>query len=419
MQITLAKGHDSINFFVPEEKILGLLYGKEVPSLSEESVARSISAGIRDHAPADIAALKTAIIIPDDTRLWARGDVYVPVILQSLFDLGVPAANVNIIIALGTHADIAAERFAALAGRFSVEHVEILNSANRNEQRLVHLGETRRKVPIQLTTEVVDADHIIIYGGVLHHMTAGYGGGRKYIFPGVGGYDAIQKNHSLAMCDDGSPHPNVRQMQLQGNPVNEDLEEIAELVLRSRSCTYAAVAANGRGEIFHAEVGPLQQTFQNSCTMLDEVCCVSVLQKADFALISTGGHRADGQLYQATKALFNAVGVVKEGGAIVFVAGCSEGSGNDIFAHTLLTYKNNKNGLGQKLASTFNMPAYVAFRVLDILDRFEVSLVSDLSCQQTVAFGFNYVEDLQNYVNNLQGSGYIIPFAENVLPVIG
>jgi nickel-dependent lactate racemase len=53
-----------------------------------------------------------------------------------------------------------------------------------------------------------------------------------------------------------------------------------------------------------------------------------VPRKGDFALISAGGHRTDRQLYQATKALFNATKVVKEGGAVLFVAGCGEGVGN-------------------------------------------------------------------------------------------
>ncbi len=176
----------------------------------------------------------------------------------------------------------------------------IPTSANRNKNRLTLLGETRRKTEVYITREAVEADHIIIYGGVLHHMAAGYGGGRKYIFPGIAGYDSIQHNHSLAMRQDGSAHPMVRQMQLQGNPVNEDLAEATELFLDDKTCTYVAVAANGHGEIFHTEVGPLQQTFENSCNRLDDVCSVVVDKKEDFVLISAGGFRTDGQLYQVT-----------------------------------------------------------------------------------------------------------------------
>ncbi len=418
MQLELEKGHTRVRFALAEHKVLGNLLGKDVPGIEEEIISGIISDGIKQQAPPGISEMKTAVIIPDDTRLWARGDLYVPVILQALFDLGVPPDKIKIVIALGTHKDITEEKFALLAGNFSKEHVEILNSANRDEARLVFFCETTRKTEVQLTREAVEAEHVIIYGGVLHHMLAGYGGGRKYILPGIAGYNSIQQNHSLAMQEDGSPHPAVCQARLTGNPVHEDSAEVAKLFLETRSCTYAAIAANGKGEIFHAEVGPLEKTFLSSCEKLDEVCCAPVPVKGDFALISAGGHRTDGQLYQATKALFNSENVVKEGGKILFVAACYEGVGNNIFAETLKSYKGDKKSLGMKLTHSFNMPSYVAFRVLDLLDRFEVSLISDFTPKQTEDFGFKYVKDLQIYVNNLPGKGYVIPYAENILPVI-
>lgn len=418
MQIELEIGHTAVNLEVSQKRISAVLSGKEVQGLDHAVIEKIISEGIVQHTPSDNNTKKVAVIVPDNTRLWARGDLFVPIIIQSLFELGIPSEDVTAIIALGTHQDINEEDFAELTGDYSVEHVSILNSANRNKDRLIFLGETRRKTEVHITQEAVEADYIIIYGGVLHHMAAGYGGGRKYIFPGIAGYDSIQQNHSLAMQKDGSAHPMVCQTQLHGNPVNEDVTEAAELFLHKKTCTYVAVAANGQGEIFHAEVGPLHETFKNSCKKLDEVCAVTVDKKEDFALISAGGFRTDGQLYQATKALFNSVNVVKEGGKILFVAACSEGVGNEIFAETLKKYKDDQKSLGKKLALNFSMPAYVAFRVLDILARFEVTLVSELPASQTRELGFNYVKDLENYLNNLQGKGYVIPYAENILPVV-
>lgn len=31
--------------------------------------------------------------------------------------------------------------------------------------------------------------------------------------------------------------------------------------------------------------------------------------------------------------------------------------------------------------------------------------------------GFSYVQDVSSYVKSLSGTGYIIPFAENILPI--
>ena len=417
MKIKLEKGLTSLDIDIPDDKVFDIIIGKDVPGIGHDQIKHIISKGIKTHAPKGIINKKIAVIIPDDTRLWARGDIFVPQIVKTLLDLGVSTDNIKIIIALGTHDDIDKELFPQLAGFFCSQRVEILNSANKNQDRLVHIGETHKKTQLYITKEAVEADHIIIFGGILHHMAAGFGGGRKYILPGIAGYDSIQQNHSLAMRKDGSAHPMVRQAKLLGNPINEDLNEAADLFLKNKTCTYVAIAANGTGDIFHVDVGPLHKTFMEGCKKLDQACCIHVPQKGDFALISAGGHRKDGQLYQSTKALFNAVNIVKEGGNILFVAGCSQGVGNETFSSVLNTFKNNPRKLGKELAQNFNMPSYVAFRVMDILKRFNVTLVSDFSKSHTEILGFKYTDSIDRYIKNLKGKGYIIPFAENILPV--
>lgn len=417
MKIKLEKGQTTLDIALPDEKICDIIIGRKVPAMSHDDIRDIISKRIRAHSPEDIRDRKIALIIPDSTRLWARGDVFVPEIVKTLFDLGVPLENLRIIIATGTHADMTKDQFSSLAGTLCAQQVEILNAANQNQDRLVYIGETYKKTPVFITKEAAEADHIIIFGGVLHHLIAGFGGGRKYIMPGIAGYDTIQKNHSLAIRKDGTPHPLARQAKLWGNPVNEDVNDAATLFLEGKTCTYVAVAAGGTGDIFYADAGPLHDTFIKGCKKLDEACCIPVPQKGDFVIFSTGGHRADGQLYQSTKALFNAVHIVKEGGNILFVAGCGEGVGNETFSSILKTYKGNPEKLGLELAVTFDMAAYVAFRVLDILKRFNVTLVSDFSKSETEALGFLHTDNMDDYVQNLKGKGYVIPFAENILPV--
>ena len=415
MKVQLQKGDSAISFEIANDKVASVLVGNDVDPVAHEVLLVNMRQELKALLPDDISTKKIAVLIPDDTRLWARGDIFVPEIIKLLCDARVPAENISIIIALGTHADMAEEKFPLLAGDVDVT---ILNSANKNSDRLVFLGETSRKTPLYFTKEAYLAEHIIIFGGVLHHMLAGYGGGRKYVFPGIAGYDSVQKNHSLAMTADGAAHPSVIQTCLQGNPVHEDMQEATEIFLQQKRCTYVAVTANGTGEIFHTEVGALETAFSKSCAQLDNACCHEIDEKKDFALISAGGHRTDGQLYQATKALFNGVSAVREGGHILFVADCRDGSGNPVFEEALLKFHKNQGELGQRLSDSFDMPSYVAYRVIDLLMRFQITLVSSFSQQQTEELGFKYTNNLENYVNNLTGKGYIIPFAENILPKV-
>ncbi len=416
--IDLKKGYSQLAVKIPDDKILDIVVGKDVKAIDHNTIKQIISKGIKNNAPDDITLKKTVIIIPDDTRLWARGDLFVPQIVETIMAMGVPKRNIQVIIALGTHEDMQKKQFTALAGDFCFKNIEILNSANKNKGRLVYIGETGNGTIVNITKEAVEADHIIIFGGILHHMAAGFGGGRKYILPGIAGYESVQQNHSLAMKKDGSAHPLVRQGRLKGNPIHEDMVEAADLFLKGKSCTYVAVAANGMGDIFYAQAGPLENTFLNGCKALDSACCIQVPKKADFVVFSAGGHRTDGQLYQSTKALFNAVNTVKEGGDIIFIAECARGVGNRSFASAIEKFKTDPKPLGIKLTKEFNMPAYVAFRVIDLLIRFNITLVSDLTRQQTSCLGFNFSDNLDETINRLKGKGYIIPFAENILPVV-
>lgn len=417
MKIKLNKGNEVLDLDVPDDRVLDILIGRDVPGLGHEAVSRIICEGIRDHMPEDISSKKIALIIPDDTRLWARGDLYVPQIVNTLFACGVDNDRITIVIAVGTHRAMPEDLFSDLAGTFCARQMTIVNSANQDRDRLVFIDNTHKGTALFITKEAAEADHLIIFGGVLHHMLAGFGGGRKYILPGIAGYDSIQQNHSLAFRKDGTPHPLVRQGQLWGNPVNEDLVDAARLVLRDRTCTCVTLAVNGTGQIFHAAVGDLESTFMAACRRLDNACRIPVAGRADFAVISTGGHRTDTQLYQSTKALFNAVNIVKPGGEILFIAGCAGGTGNAAFEEALTRFRDNPEQIGKKLSETFSMPEYVAFRVIDILNRFRVTLLSDLDEQTTTRLGFRYADDASRFVSGMTGKGFIIPFAENVLPV--
>ncbi len=107
---------------------------------------------------------------------------------------------------------------------------------------------------------------------------------------------------------------------------------------------------------------------------------------------------------------------VKDGGPILFVAGCTQGAGNPEFAQTLKTYRTCPEDLGKTLTQSFHMPSYEAFRLMDLLHRFDVSLVSDLPGDQVRYLGFFPVNDIQAWTTALTGIGYVIPFGETFSP---
>ena len=130
MKVKLEKGSEAINFSIPDNMIIDTLTGKDIPALSHEQIKNEIAEGIKESAPLNIKNKKIVIIVPDNTRLWARGDIFVPVIVKTLLNLSVMAKSIKIIIALGTHADFDRDEFASLVGDFCVSKIEILNESS-------------------------------------------------------------------------------------------------------------------------------------------------------------------------------------------------------------------------------------------------------------------------------------------------
>jgi nickel-dependent lactate racemase len=418
IEFKLKIGRNIETVSLQDDKILDVLTGPEISEFESEEIKQQIAEAVRSSLPKDIESKKIVIIVADHTRIWTKGNLYVPVILNTLLEEGAIAETIQVIIALGTHGDTPVERMHELVGEETLKRVEVLNSANKNTDRLTYIGKTTHGTSLYLTNEACEADHIIIYGGVLHHLLAGFGGGRKYIHPGIAGYESIQQNHSLSMKKDGSLHPRVFQSFLEGNPVHEDMTEGAEMFLRDKTSLLINVVENGEGEIFHLVKGDWKKAFAEGCEQVNRAGRVFINRKADFVIFSAGGYEKDGQLYQSTKALFNSYGAVRDGGQILMFAEAREGIGNVEFGEALKTFEGNMNVLGKKLVEKFSMPSYVAYRIIDILSRYNVTLVSNFSREETKALGFKYTDSIEEYTRNLKGKGYIIPSAENILPII-
>ena len=63
----------------------------------------------------------------------------------------------------------------------------------------VYLGTTRRGTPVYLDKRAVEADKVILTGGITPHLFAGFGGGRKSVLPGIAAAETINHNHVMAL----------------------------------------------------------------------------------------------------------------------------------------------------------------------------------------------------------------------------
>ncbi|MBW1695758.1 MAG: DUF2088 domain-containing protein [Deltaproteobacteria bacterium] len=105
-----------------------------------------------------------------------------------------------------------------------VDRVRVSVHYADNRDNLVHIGTTSRGTPVWLNRTVAEADITVVIGTVNPHYFAGYsGGGPKILLPGVSGRDTLRKNHVLIR------DPNTVQGKMDGNPIWEDMLEVARL----------------------------------------------------------------------------------------------------------------------------------------------------------------------------------------------
>ena len=82
---------------------------------------------------------------------------------------------------------------------------------------------TDRGTPVYIDRAYCDADLKITTGFIEPHLMAGFSGGRKLIAPGCAGEETIKALHSPQFIE----HPSCREGVIDGNPLHEELLEIA------------------------------------------------------------------------------------------------------------------------------------------------------------------------------------------------
>ncbi|MGQ9721426.1 MAG: nickel-dependent lactate racemase [Candidatus Jordarchaeum sp.] len=306
-----------------------------------------------------------AIIVDDHTRP-APTKIILPPILEELKRSGISKNNVNIIFGCGTHRKVKEQEAKNLLGENIAEEIQWTNHDCEAED-LVYLGTTSRGTRVELNPLVVKADLKILTGDICYHFFAGYGGGRKSIMPGVASKETVTKNHCMLT------HPKSEIGVLEGNPIHEDMVEGAKL---AKPDIIVNVVQNTRKEIIKTFCGDLESAFYEGVRFLDSVYRVKS-DKADIVIVSAGGYPKDINLYQAYKAIHNALPVVKNNGAIIFVAECREHTGHEVFQEWMEKYSTAEE-MKKQLVENFVMGAHKAYYLAKALQKAKIYMITEI-----------------------------------------
>jgi len=226
-----------------------------VPSLAAAlSEALRHPIGARPLHEVTTARTRAVLIISDATRDEPRMELYAAARRELA---ALPDDQITLAVANGTHGPTPLDRLGLPPSVLSRHRV--VNHDARDEGSMVEVGRTSRGTRLRVSRCVVEADVIVSTGRVKPHYFAGYGGGAKGIFPGLGHDDDIRQNHKL------KADPASSLGRADGNPCREDLEEAVRRIGRD---TFLVNVVEAGGTILGAVAGDLVLAHRQAVRLL-------------------------------------------------------------------------------------------------------------------------------------------------------
>ncbi|RKD76159.1 nickel-dependent lactate racemase [Sinobaca qinghaiensis] len=317
MQTSLLYGKQHLEVNVPEDAYI--IEPNNLPALEDQNQAvRDALRNPIDTPPLQSMAKasdKVAIVISDITRPTPN-HILVPLLIEELSHI--PHEQFVIINGTGTHRDQTEEELVGMLGQWVVDNIRIINNHCHEKDELVNLGRSTFGCDIYLNKEYVEADFRINTGFIEPHFFAGFSGGPKGIMPGIAGIETIMTFHNARMIGD----PKSTWGNMEDNPVQNMTREI------NRVCPpdfLLNVTLNGDKDITGVFAGELFAAHEKGCAFTKEHAMIQCEERFDVVITTNSGYPLDQNLYQAVKGMSAAHKIVKEGGAIIVAAECSDG----------------------------------------------------------------------------------------------
>lgn len=369
----------------------------------KKSFSRELSALLKEGAGT------AGIVISDKTRVCEYRK-FLPWLIEVLKKKGLSRSSIRFYIAYGTHPKQTEEESLRVYGR-TYKDYEFVHHDCDDAGSMKELGRTSRGTVVRIRKDILDHDIIILFGVVSHHYFAGYGGGRKLLFPGLAGREGIYHNHRLFIdFDNMKLREGCRSGNLENNPVAEDLYEIDRLM--PGKIIINGIPGDG-GKISKLMMGTGYDDFILACKTYDKLYRIDGELKYDNVIASAGGYPKDINFIQSHKSLHNAASLVKDGGNLFLLGECRDGLGNNEF---LDIFRGSRKEIFNRLYEEYSGNGGTALSLLSKTDRINVYMVTDLEKNICDTLQIKKIgrDDLIARSENLTGSTAIIENASMV-----
>ncbi len=282
--------------------------------LIEESLARPI--GMERFSKILSPAHKVLIIIDDISRPTPVR-LILPPLLEELGLSGVKAANIRLLIALGTHRPMTAAEIELKVGPEIARTYPVLNHQWDDPGALYDYGRLDDGTPVILNKQMAWADFVIGVGSIAPHPAAGFSGGGKIIAPGVATEAAVGEFHWKSVH-----FPEREVLGVRDNPMRRIIDAIAA---KAGLSAIVNVIADGRQRIVKVVTGDPVQAHRVGCEYALDLFGVKVDPDWRAEIYIADSHPMDQEMWQAVKGICALDVMAPDGAVVILVTPCPEG----------------------------------------------------------------------------------------------
>ena len=280
-------------------------------------------------ASADLDGKRVCLVVPDGTRTCP-----LPLLLRAAHEaLDGRAAEVTVLIALGTHQGMSEEQLGRHLGYAPGQSADtypgwtILNHESWVPETFTSLGTIGAdrltelsggllhdsSVEVRINRHVRDADVAIVVGPVFPHEVVGFSGGNKYFFPGVSGQELIDLSHwvgALITSADMIGTPGV-------TPVRALINEAATMIPTER-LGLCLVVASGTDTLHAAAFGTPEDAWA-ACAAVSAETHISYRDAPVPRVLSVMPTKYE-DIWTAAKGFYKLEPIVADGGEVIIYA---------------------------------------------------------------------------------------------------
>ena len=367
VEIAVPYGKTQVRFQIPDSAPLTMVKPQSAPAAEDQAaeVARSLDEALVRHP---LPSHGNAVVVVSDGTRPVPNTIILPILLNRMKAAGIAKEHTTILVGTGLHRPTRESELPALLGEQVYRRYRVVVHDAHEKDRMVHLGETSRGTPIWINRTYVESDVRVLTGMIEPHQFVGFTGGGKSVAVGVAGERTIEGNHTLLQ------DPRSQMGVYEGNPAREEMEEILDRVGADLAVN---VILNNEKQIVRALAGPPREVEREGVQLSARICQVTLPQPCDIVIASPGGFPKDLEMYQAQKAVAHAAIAVREGGTIILLAECPEGSGDARFEEWMGAASSPREVLERFRREGFRMGAHKAFLLARSMVKARVLLVSD------------------------------------------